>query len=305
MIVQCEACQTRFRLADEKIKPGGTKVRCSKCKQIFKVTPPAPEPEPTPVSAPVQESVDFDASNMERVADTPSSDETQGLPDEQTSLPPLPEDVGPESTPEHAFNETFEPAQTPGETSGGDLDFSSLEQEMTSDGPGEEPAEDFSFADTSQPTDAPEESADDGSEQESAEQEMALDFSEGPSEFDFGEADSAATEAIETDAEGDAESAFETNEFSFGEDEASPAEQIATEEPAFDSNEDASAFDFDDDQGAAPSVESGSSTDDANTTGPSEFSFDDEEETTDWSEGGGDDAGDSFDFEEPQFETSS
>ena len=46
MIIQCPECQARFKLADEKIKPEGTKVRCSKCQHIFTVTPPEPEPAP-------------------------------------------------------------------------------------------------------------------------------------------------------------------------------------------------------------------------------------------------------------------
>ena len=60
MVIECSACQTRFRLADDKIKPQGTKVRCSKCGEIFTVLPPEPEaaaiappaPVPTP-AAPV------------------------------------------------------------------------------------------------------------------------------------------------------------------------------------------------------------------------------------------------------------
>lgn len=46
MIITCEQCLARFRLADDKIKPGGTRVRCSKCQNIFTVVPPldtAPE----------------------------------------------------------------------------------------------------------------------------------------------------------------------------------------------------------------------------------------------------------------------
>lgn len=39
MIIKCDKCQTSFRLPDEKIKPEGTKVRCSKCKNIFTVYP--------------------------------------------------------------------------------------------------------------------------------------------------------------------------------------------------------------------------------------------------------------------------
>ena len=46
MIITCEQCLARFRLADDKIKPGGTRVRCSKCQNIFTVLPaPATGPE--------------------------------------------------------------------------------------------------------------------------------------------------------------------------------------------------------------------------------------------------------------------
>jgi predicted Zn finger-like uncharacterized protein len=44
MIVQCPDCSSRFRLAEEKIKPSGTKIRCSNCKKIFTVMPPEQEP---------------------------------------------------------------------------------------------------------------------------------------------------------------------------------------------------------------------------------------------------------------------
>ncbi|RPI03433.1 MAG: hypothetical protein EHM71_14595, partial [Zetaproteobacteria bacterium] len=61
MIITCEECQTRFRLADEKLKAGGTKVRCSKCRHVFTVMPPEPEP--------AEETVDFGAFNMEPVTE--------------------------------------------------------------------------------------------------------------------------------------------------------------------------------------------------------------------------------------------
>jgi predicted Zn finger-like uncharacterized protein len=35
MILQCDQCQTKFRLDDSKLKPGGVKVRCSKCRHVF------------------------------------------------------------------------------------------------------------------------------------------------------------------------------------------------------------------------------------------------------------------------------
>jgi predicted Zn finger-like uncharacterized protein len=37
MIVQCDQCNAKFRLEDSKVKDGGAKVRCSKCKHIFVV----------------------------------------------------------------------------------------------------------------------------------------------------------------------------------------------------------------------------------------------------------------------------
>ncbi len=37
MIVQCEHCKTKFRLADDRISHGGVKVRCSKCAHVFTV----------------------------------------------------------------------------------------------------------------------------------------------------------------------------------------------------------------------------------------------------------------------------
>ncbi len=50
MVILCPQCRTRFKLADEKIKPGGIKVRCSKCRKVFSVVP--PEPPEAPIAAP-------------------------------------------------------------------------------------------------------------------------------------------------------------------------------------------------------------------------------------------------------------
>lgn len=57
MIVQCDACNAKFKLDDAKVKPTGVKVRCTKCQNVFVVTPPPP-PEET---APKQEET-FEAS---------------------------------------------------------------------------------------------------------------------------------------------------------------------------------------------------------------------------------------------------
>lgn len=55
MIVQCEKCQSKFRLDDALVKKEGTKVRCSVCRYVFRVYPPEPVGAPPPevsVSAP-------------------------------------------------------------------------------------------------------------------------------------------------------------------------------------------------------------------------------------------------------------
>jgi predicted Zn finger-like uncharacterized protein len=44
MILTCQNCSTSFRLEERLLKPGGSKVRCSRCKHIWRARPPA-EPE--------------------------------------------------------------------------------------------------------------------------------------------------------------------------------------------------------------------------------------------------------------------
>lgn len=45
MIIQCEKCQTRFRLDDSRVTVKGVKVRCTKCKHVFTVRKEEPEVE--------------------------------------------------------------------------------------------------------------------------------------------------------------------------------------------------------------------------------------------------------------------
>jgi len=37
MIIQCDQCNTKFKLDDAKVPDKGVKVRCAKCKQVFMV----------------------------------------------------------------------------------------------------------------------------------------------------------------------------------------------------------------------------------------------------------------------------
>ena len=42
MIVPCRSCRSTFRLDSAYVKPAGTLVQCSKCREIFRVFPPEP-----------------------------------------------------------------------------------------------------------------------------------------------------------------------------------------------------------------------------------------------------------------------
>jgi pilus assembly protein FimV len=45
MIITCKACNASFNLNERLLKPEGSKVRCSKCKEVFMAFPPAPPEE--------------------------------------------------------------------------------------------------------------------------------------------------------------------------------------------------------------------------------------------------------------------
>ncbi len=57
MVIQCEKCQTKFRLDDSKVTGAGVKVRCTKCQNVFIVRPPGyqEQPQETPPPPPPQE----------------------------------------------------------------------------------------------------------------------------------------------------------------------------------------------------------------------------------------------------------
>jgi predicted Zn finger-like uncharacterized protein len=48
MIISCEKCGTKFRLDDDAVKAGGTRVRCSLCRHVFTVYPTRPTGVPVP-----------------------------------------------------------------------------------------------------------------------------------------------------------------------------------------------------------------------------------------------------------------
>jgi predicted Zn finger-like uncharacterized protein len=310
MIVQCEACQTRFRLADEKIKAGGTKVRCSKCKEVFTVMPPEPEP--------VEEAVDYGSFNMEKVADEAPSGPTATT---EPVVPPTPEPEAEPTAQESAPAAAEPPAESTQETEE-DVDFSTLESEMGDPVPDDELADEFSFVDTSQLS----ADAADGEETETAEADVSADtekqeqgsldeatnfddaFSEtdepgGALEFEFNEeSDTAAAETAASDEIDSTTESFAGNEeIDFSSEESADTSALSSDEAPEDTQEQDEPGDFafgDTEEEAQASNESSE---------PDEFSFDDdvpfeEESSSEW----GDDApaeDTSFDFEEPQFDT--
>ncbi|MDH3973526.1 MAG: zinc-ribbon domain-containing protein [Deltaproteobacteria bacterium] len=68
MIIQCDQCQSKFKLDDSKITEKGAKVRCSKCKHIFTVKKEAPpvEEKQAPSATPPVEKEAFKESMPEK-----------------------------------------------------------------------------------------------------------------------------------------------------------------------------------------------------------------------------------------------
>ena len=53
MVIECSSCHARFKLADDKIKENGTKVRCTKCREVFTVFPESSPPVAPPAAPPI------------------------------------------------------------------------------------------------------------------------------------------------------------------------------------------------------------------------------------------------------------
>lgn len=265
MIIQCDECQARFRLADEKIKPTGTKVRCSKCKHVFTVMPPPEEPAEEP-SAPAEQeattafsagatpSGQADPSDLDRAA------QQSVAADEQADNDPFAREADDTSEQERPSDE--DEAAGDSLTAGFEFSTSPAVDEQQS-GP-----IDFEFSD------------DAARASETADEEPSygeFDFGEpqagGPAEFDFGE-----------QAEGPAEFDFD-DEGSAGFETAATAGDFPTAEtPAASADDtDRNSFSFEEDGGG-------------------DFGFDTEEHDADWSIDS-DNSAPALDFEEPRFET--
>lgn len=83
MIIQCPECSTRFKLADDKLKPEGIKVRCAKCRHIFALFPPEPggtvaEDETRPPAEHGETEDPWAGSFNEMLEDSPPEDSPAG-----------------------------------------------------------------------------------------------------------------------------------------------------------------------------------------------------------------------------------
>jgi len=75
MIITCESCSTRFVLDDALIKPGGSRVRCSKCRHVFTAFPATPPETPAAVAPPDppdpgETDIPFDEPNIQNQPDS-------------------------------------------------------------------------------------------------------------------------------------------------------------------------------------------------------------------------------------------
>jgi len=115
MLVQCPECTTKFNLDESKIGHDGSKVRCSRCKNVFTVFRPMPVetekpvlPEVRPVSAPADNSFEDELAAM--FEDQRAKSDTKSVVDEslEEDLEALFKDQKTKSVPRSAKDDSFD-----------------------------------------------------------------------------------------------------------------------------------------------------------------------------------------------------
>jgi pilus assembly protein FimV len=76
MIITCKACNASFNLNESLLKPEGSKVRCSKCKEIFMAYPPSP-PEEVKESDEILSELDLELEKETKDSETGQLDESE------------------------------------------------------------------------------------------------------------------------------------------------------------------------------------------------------------------------------------
>lgn len=157
MILQCDQCNTKFRLDDSKLKPGGVKVRCSKCRHVF-VAGAEQKPEesdfdallsglgaPAPGQAETEVSAAAPQAGAQPGVEAPKPDEAEdgldfGAINVETGVP-----AGKEEPAAGAIDDEFEFSAEPAAAAAkapaaADLDFGELSFDETPAAPMTEPA---------------------------------------------------------------------------------------------------------------------------------------------------------------------
>lgn len=88
MVIECSSCHARFKLADDKIKESGTKVRCTKCREVFAVFPESSSPIAPPVVAALPVSPVAPVATPQNVLNEISFSSENDIPPLATEIPP-------------------------------------------------------------------------------------------------------------------------------------------------------------------------------------------------------------------------
>ncbi len=102
MVIQCEKCQTKFRLDDSRVTEKGVRVRCTKCKYVFTVKKDMPEERPEIARAGfvpplIRAGIAETAPSVEQHCDVPAGaaePTAAAAPFLQDTVPPSPADGG-------------------------------------------------------------------------------------------------------------------------------------------------------------------------------------------------------------------
>ena len=73
MVVQCPTCQSKFRIADDKVTDRGVRVRCTSCKNVFQVKKPGAASSDAPGPGNTMDLSSLDAAALTRPAARPAA----------------------------------------------------------------------------------------------------------------------------------------------------------------------------------------------------------------------------------------
>jgi len=142
LIVQCDQCEAKYRIADEKVTGQGVRVRCAKCDNVFTVEPPPTSEQETPAAtdeAQADHPGGDDEPRPDSISHPPSEDK---IPEQEQ----VPEDPDPRDEPEQQPSEGLGDFSSPGGISSPDSMPSEVEKSPLPD-----------LADGDQPLGRPEE----------------------------------------------------------------------------------------------------------------------------------------------------